>query len=107
MLVELDEKTPFGPALVEVSMAQPDSTMFLGKETGRTALVITQNPHASNMGVTIDLTYPEFRWAYARSVKNGEPFLDLKTANLIQIKRDYAQYKEGGAINDRFPHRPS
>lgn len=114
MLVELDqENSPAGPiALVEVPIAHPEIALISRKETGKTVLVFAPSgisPSVHHTEKAIELTYPEFRWAYTRSVEHSEPFLDLKTANLLQIKRDYAQQhqKGSGVIKDRFPQRPS
>jgi hypothetical protein len=105
MLVELDqENTPVGTtALVEVPIAYPEVTKLSRKETGRTVLVMSTAGEGvvSRCTAQIDLTYPEFRWALARSIKNGEPFLDLKQANLPQIKNDYAQSMAGAPPRPR------
>jgi hypothetical protein len=88
MLVEVD-----GPELVDADKAAPDTKLLSGKETGKTELRICTG--VTDLTWHIDLTYPEFRWALARSLKNGEPFLDLKKVTLPQIKKDYAQYTAG------------
>jgi hypothetical protein len=94
MLVELDGAN--APQLVEVDIAAPNTTLFSGKDTGRTQLRICTGVTDEVWGV--DLTYQEFRWALGHSLKNGEPFLDLKAANLPQIKKDYAQYIVGAPV---------
>ncbi len=110
MLVELDKDSAGNwvccRALVEIIMAYPDTSKLLGKETGWTVLVISPAPVLPKLE-KIDLTYDEFRWAYTRSVRSGEPFLDLKNTNLPHIKQDYARYIANDAVRDRFPHRPS
>jgi hypothetical protein len=70
MLVELD-----GPELIEVNKAAPSNTLF-GKETGKTELRICSG--SRDLTWHIDLTYPEFRWALACSIRNGEPFFGLE-----------------------------
>ena len=107
MLVELEIEGV--PALVEASAAYPDTTMFRGRDNGKTTLVVVLADSAYNpaSAVKVDLTYPEFRWTLARSLNNRDPFLDLKAVNLPLIKKDYAQHNAGSPINDRFPHRPS
>ena len=79
------------------SGVSPDITAIRGRDTGKTALVVMEDRSAYNPASTLKvvLTYPEFRWALERSLKAGEPILDLKDAILSQIKKDYARVHRG------------
>ena len=111
MLVEVDGL--YGPTLVEVHEAYPDKTMLskvellAKKDIGRTRTVlgVLSSPYA----YLVDLTYEEFRSAYARSVKNQEPFLDVKADALEQIKRDYlaASQRHNANAADAHLYRPA
>ena len=101
MLIEVEyEKRP---QLWEVREAK-SVERWGGKPTGRTLL--TQGSHASRNQVEIDLTYEEFRWAYGRSVKAGEPFLSLIGDAVLKIKSDYERELSKGPSPDSFPYRP-
>jgi hypothetical protein len=103
MLVEID--TTSGPMLFEAKKAYADTTFFAGKDKG--TMVLDSASYMFNEDrYKVELSYDQFRWAYARSVKNQEPFVDLKQDNLPKIKQDYAR-QGSGPKPDAFPHRPS
>ncbi len=86
MLVELIGSDN-GPRLFEAREAYADQAFFSKKDKGGTVLDSTS--YGSSHTYKIDLPYPVFRWAYARSIANGEAFLDVKPEALLKIKADY------------------